>query len=231
MPGPSDDTKPVKIGPRRFYYDELDYYLVLLPAANRSDQDKAIFTVVNALCCLRERYPDTYDERRRADVEAVLQALKEDDEGRPYVTRWNDAGAESSEQQEACQKFRDHYKMLVEDWKQQLGSLEVVESFAVLDDVDLFPTDALDYLCIGLCIGMSMGMPKADLAKALERLFRTPEKKKPFTADNVELMFNYLKSTGSGVYDIYAISDAEGEKDEKFQELLTAAQELDGPLT
>ncbi|KAL8979380.1 MAG: hypothetical protein Q9205_005273 [Flavoplaca limonia] len=151
----------------------------------------------------------------------------EEDEGRPYVTRWNDAGPDSSEQQEAFQKFRDHHKLLVEDWKKQLGFLEVVDSFAVLDDVDLFPTDALDYLCIGII----MGMPKADLAKALERLFCIPEKKEPFTADNVELMFNYLRSTGSGVYDIYAISDAEGRKDEKFQELLTAAEELDGPLT
>ncbi|KAL8886862.1 MAG: hypothetical protein Q9215_005485 [Flavoplaca cf. flavocitrina] len=227
MPGLTDNTKPVKIGAWRFWYDELDYYLVLLPTANRSNQDKAVFTVVNALCCLRERYRDTYDERRRDDVEAALKALMEEDEGRPYVTRWNDAGPDSSEQQEAFQKFRDHHKLLVEDWKKQLGFLEVVDSFAVLDDVDLFPTDALDYLCIGII----MGMPKADLAKALERLFCIPEKKEPFTADNVELMFNYLRSTGSGVYDIYAISDAEGRKDEKFQELLTAAEELDGPLT
>ena len=117
MPGQADNIKPVKIGPWRFLYDELDYYLVLLPAANRSDQDKAIFTVINALCCLRERYPDTYNQRRKADVEAAFKALKEEAEGRPYVARWDDAGTTSSEQQEACRKFRDHYQMLVEDWE------------------------------------------------------------------------------------------------------------------
>ena len=145
MPGPTDNTKPVKIGAWRFWYDELDYYFVLLPAANRSDQDKEIFTVVNALCCLRERYPDTYDQMRRADVEAALEALKEEAEGRPYVARWNDAGPNSSEQQKACQQFRDHHKMLVEDWKNQQKGLEkkFVKNHEDLVDVHKFPTTAL----------------------------------------------------------------------------------------
>ena len=160
---------------------------------------------------------------RIADVQAAFAALEGNLDGRPYVNRWNDAGPNSLDQRKAYQQFREDYSALRDDiWPRNLEGLEVVSTHEALNNPHTFPTGSLDYIRIG----MSKEMPKADLARALEKIFappRYPKKDNPFTADNVERIFDYLRESGSRVYDNNFIAD-EGEKDEKYEELFAEAR-------
>ena len=69
-------------------------------------------------------------------------------------------------------------------------------------------------------------MPQADIAKALENLFPAAKYDKqllPFTAKYVDRVFKYLRSTGSGIYDIYFILGGETHEHYIPGQMLTAA--------
>ena len=97
-----------------------------------------------------------------------------------------------------------------------------MKSHEDFNDVDKFPTTALDYLCIG----MRMPLPQADIARALEKLLPAADYDKqltPFTAKYVDRVFEYLRSTGSGIYDIYFILGGEEHEHSIPDQMLAAA--------
>ncbi|KAL8991639.1 MAG: hypothetical protein Q9169_007792 [Polycauliona sp. 2 TL-2023] len=199
-----------------FESHHLDLLLTTLPVPNRSARDAEIFTLRNALCCLPHRYPVVFNKQRRRDLEAELNRFRTNNPS--YVAAWIAEGSESEDNVKAFKTFRDAYEALQGTWDEMLKDLKVVDTAAQLEDYSRFPSSSLDYICVGI----RMAMPKADLARALERWYSTdewPNKLRPFTEDNVELICDYLCSSGWTIYDQYVLTDTEGYK-EKREEML-----------
>ncbi|KAI4275111.1 MAG: hypothetical protein L6R38_005949 [Xanthoria sp. 2 TBL-2021] len=203
----------------------LNVLLTTLPDANRSAEDSEIFTLRNALCCLRHEYEIKFNDRRRSDLENALEALREHNPS--YVAGWNAAGPTSPEKENAYRFFREVYAKVQEDLADRLKHLEVVTTDEDLSDRDGFPQDSLDYLCTGI----KMDMPKADLAKALEKMYPTAahaNKLEPFTEVNVERIFEYLRVAGWSMYDEFVLTEGEPydeKREDKMAELEAEAEE------
>ncbi|KAL8673744.1 MAG: hypothetical protein Q9168_001851 [Polycauliona sp. 1 TL-2023] len=208
---------------------QLDILLTTLPTPNRTAADRTLFTMKNALCCLRHKYPSIFNKLRRGDLQDELDGLQE--HNADYVNNWNAQGPDSLDHKNADKLFRDEYAALQGEWANMLQHLEVVRTDEELIDHMGFPDTSLDEICTGV----KMGMSKVRLAKALEKLYPTgtvafPNKLAPFTADNVERIFEYLCSAGWTLYDHYFLADAEDdiykkEREQMFAKLEKAADE------
>ncbi|KAI4256339.1 MAG: hypothetical protein L6R42_006276 [Xanthoria sp. 1 TBL-2021] len=210
---------PAPFNPLSLEIHMLNVLLTTLPDANRSAEDNEIFTLRNALCCLRHKYWKKFNDLRRSDLENAIEALKEYNPS--YITFWNAAGPTSPEKENAYRFFREVYAKVREDLADRMKHLEVVTTDENLSDHDGFPQDSLDYLCTGI----KMDMPKADLAKALEKMYPTAahaNKLGPFTEANVDRIFEYLRIAGWSMYDEFVLSKGEPydeKREDKMAEL------------
>lgn len=213
----------------------LNVLLTTLPDANRSAEDNEIFTLRNALCCLRHKYWKKFNDLRRSDLENAIEALQRYNPS--FVTGWNAAGPTSPEKENAYRFFREVYAAVQEDFADRLKHLEVVTTDEDLGDHDGFPIDSLEYLCTGI----KMDMPDADLAKALEKWYPQmsrdepnkphpdrPNKLRPFTEANVRRIFDYLRAAGWGTYDEFVLAKGDpydAIREDKMSELKAEAEE------
>ncbi|KAL8755907.1 MAG: hypothetical protein Q9199_003299 [Rusavskia elegans] len=213
----------------------LNVLLTTLPDANRSVEDNEIFTLHNALCCLRREHGDKFNQHRCIDLEHALDALQKYNS--KFVNEWNAAGPTSDHQMNAYTFFRAVYAEVQEDLGDRLKHLEVVTTDEDLRDHDGFPIDSLEYLCTGI----KMGMHEADLAKVLEKWYPQmspdepnkphpdrPNKLRPFTEANVRRIFDYLRAAGWGTYDEFMLAKGDPYdviREDKMSELKAEAEE------
>ena len=200
--GPQNDPQRWSFAPT-----DLDYILTALPIANLSAGDNKIYTLRNAFCGLRHRYPDEFNTGRFTDIQDALKYLQQHEH--PYIAAWNAAGPNSPRQTDAKARFRVDYETLQDIWASQLAQLEVVKTDEDLNDYEGFPASALDHLCVGK---RQNAMSNADLARALERMYPQgspgcAKKLKPFSEENVQRIFGYLLSAGWSLYDEWVLGD------------------------
>ncbi|KAL8729049.1 MAG: hypothetical protein Q9166_004966 [cf. Caloplaca sp. 2 TL-2023] len=214
-------------GNRRWIIEKVDpdYLLTTLPTANRSAKDNRLFTLRNAICCLRHRFPFRYDMKPLTCIQDALDDLQQYEP--QYLASWIAARPTSSRHKAVDKMFRDDYKGLEKIRTTQLKRREVTRTDARLAGVENFPADALDHLCIGI----KKELAPANIAKGLEQLFpqkgdgNFPKRPKPFTEENVDALFEYLRITEWRMYDKLFLGPETTESKEKLDKLKASIEE------
>ncbi|KAI4249311.1 MAG: hypothetical protein L6R40_000769 [Gallowayella cf. fulva] len=207
-------------------YEELEYLLTTAKTWTQGRDQAYLTAVTKALCGFRRRMPDRFDKLSNKDLKHIWSNLRFDTDKKPFLTSWEQG---SLGQRETDAQIEMDVYHLQNFKKKAMRDMRVVTTETELLDPNRFPTGVLDHLLAGFFYMKSIAeaedkITKADLAKALQILYppstRDPKKDQPFTAANVQLIFDYLRLTGQNIYDEWMLgSDPRLERQDNWKEL------------